>query len=376
MSSVKDHKPDPALASGKKKPMVPRPSSSVLLISPTNQVLLLHRVQTSTSFASAHVFPGGNVSEFHDGRVPNPNEPGRHEDGPAYRNAAIRETFEESGILLARNNGFGRLIEVPEDEREEGRKMIHNSKISFPRWLAQKGGRPDVDGLMPFTRWITPPNVPKRYTTQMYLYFLPLATESSAAQPSSGIGPLPTNTEAVIATPKHDGGIEHTSARFLPAAKWLELARAGKIILFPPQFFLLYQVDQFLHSPSSTTQPLSSEILKQQRKQLMDYVRRPASATDPPWAEVCISPIALMMKSKDGRGVLALDKPGPELKGSNRRGVREWVVPISFRKEGPRQVDVMLRREAFDRERDTEETDSTGYGKVDLRPRDQSRPKI
>lgn len=81
-----------------------------------------------------------------------------------------------------------------------------------------------------------------------------------------------------------------------------------------------------------------------------------------------------MMKSKDGRGVLALDKPGPELKGSNRRGTKEWVVPISFRKEGPRQVDVMLRREAFGRERDTEETDPDGYGKVNLR--DKNQPKL
>ena len=206
----------------------------------------------------------------------------------------------------------------------------------------------------------------------MYLYLLPAASDSSSS--SSGIGTLSASDETVIATPKHDGGIEHTSARFLPAARWLDLARSGKIILFPPQFFLLYQVAQFLHSPPSITQPLSPDTLKQQRKQLLDYVRRPASAIDPPWAEVCISPIALMMKSKDGRGVLALDKSGPELKGSNRRGVREWVIPVRFRKDGPREVDVITRTEAFERERDTEETDDEGYGRVDLR--DKSRPKI
>lgn len=33
---------------------------------------------------------------------------------------------------------------MPEDEREDGRKQIHNSKISFPQWLAGKGGRADV----------------------------------------------------------------------------------------------------------------------------------------------------------------------------------------------------------------------------------------
>jgi 8-oxo-dGTP pyrophosphatase MutT (NUDIX family) len=58
--------------------------------------------------------------------------------------AAIRETFEESGIILARNSGFGRLIEVPEAEREEGRRQVHSNKIKFESWLAGKGGKADV----------------------------------------------------------------------------------------------------------------------------------------------------------------------------------------------------------------------------------------
>jgi hypothetical protein len=58
--------------------------------------------------------------------------------------AAIRETFEESGILLAYNNGFGRLLEVEDSQREAGRKAIHKGDIAFPKWLAQKGGRADV----------------------------------------------------------------------------------------------------------------------------------------------------------------------------------------------------------------------------------------
>lgn len=123
---------------------VPRPSASVLLVSPQNQVLLLQRVKQSSSFASAHVFPGGNVSEFHDGRAPEPGSVERHVDSEVYRKAAIRETFEESGILLARNAGFGRLIEVPEAEREEGRKLVHSNKVPFEQWLAQKGGRADT----------------------------------------------------------------------------------------------------------------------------------------------------------------------------------------------------------------------------------------
>jgi 8-oxo-dGTP pyrophosphatase MutT (NUDIX family) len=133
-----------APSKGKKEIAVPRPSASVLLVSPQNQFLLLQRVKQSSSFASAHVFPGGNVSKFHDGEMPGPESPERHVDSEIYRMAAIRETFEESGIILARNAGFGRLIEVPEAEREEGRKLVHSNKIPFEKWLASKGGKADT----------------------------------------------------------------------------------------------------------------------------------------------------------------------------------------------------------------------------------------
>jgi 8-oxo-dGTP pyrophosphatase MutT (NUDIX family) len=131
----------------KREPAVPRPSASVLLVSRQNQFLLLQRVKQSSSFASAHVFPGGNVSTFHDGEVPGPESPDRHVDSDVYRMAAIRETFEESGIILARNSGFGRLIEVPEAEREEGRRQVHSNKVKFESWLAGKGGKADIGNL-------------------------------------------------------------------------------------------------------------------------------------------------------------------------------------------------------------------------------------
>jgi len=136
-----------AATAGKKEKKLaePRPSSSIILLSPTNQVLLLHRVKTSTSFASAHVFPGGNLSDFHDGAVPPHGDPKRHEDSLAYRMGAIRETFEESGILLAREGSKdGRLLNLPTAKRDEARKAIWENKISFGEWLESVGGIPDI----------------------------------------------------------------------------------------------------------------------------------------------------------------------------------------------------------------------------------------
>ncbi|KAF2168568.1 hypothetical protein M409DRAFT_65489 [Zasmidium cellare ATCC 36951] len=341
-----------------KKPIaVPRPSASVLLISPQNQILLLQRVKQSSSFPSAHVFPGGNVSEFHDGRVPEPDHPDRHVDGDAYRMAAIRETFEESGILLARNNGFGRLIEVPQGEREAGRVAVHSSEIAFPKWLAQKGGRADVQGLTPFTRWVTPTNNPKRFTTQMYLYFLP--TLSSTPLKEGSGEPDDSEAEVDIPAPTTDGGKEHTTARFLPASVWCRLAQEGRIILFPPQFFLLHQIAQRFDDLKSPTDyasisraPLPREQLEARRRRLLEFVK----TGSPPWTDMCISPVTRpsrdgKLKGPDGRQVLSLHHPGVEVEkqGTGRAGLTEQVVLVDFQKEGPRRLNVISREEALQR---------------------------
>lgn len=69
------------------------------------------------------------------------------------------------------------------------------------------------------------------------------------------------------------------------------------------------------------------------------------------WADKVMSPIGLMMRKSDGRSVLALDKPGPELKGSGRAGDEKRVVLVKFGKEGPRDVEVRERRELLAEEK-------------------------
>ncbi|KAF2186745.1 hypothetical protein K469DRAFT_572234 [Zopfia rhizophila CBS 207.26] len=365
MSTAADHTP---LKKPPKIPPDPRPSSSVLLISPTNQILLLHRVRTSSSFASAHVFPGGALSPEHDGAVPDVDSPARHQDGRAYRMAAIRETFEESGILLAKSKRTGKMFtEIGDEEREQGRKDVHGGKIIFNELLDKWGAEPDLGSLVPFTRWITPPNVPKRFSTQMYLYFLPLGSSSTISQsshpPSSG---LDDEAEIMIPIPTHDGGIEHTAARFLPPNKWISLARANRIILFPPQFFLTLMLAPYL-SPTVTSpaSPMPSvDELQKERDRLFSFLnskRVYEGEEEASFAEACISPIVLGKgeygdRKQDGIGgvdkytaVLTLDKPGREVEkqGLSRRGIREWVVTTRFEGGGVRDVDVRRRDEVL-----------------------------
>ncbi|KAL9576384.1 MAG: hypothetical protein Q9212_007143, partial [Teloschistes hypoglaucus] len=300
-------------------------------------ILLLRRVHHTTSFASAHVFPGGHIDR-EDGPLP-PREDARvHEDGPAYRVGAIRECFEESGILLAKDPREADsllLLRVDEGERDRGRKAVHDKEIGFKEWVGGLGGVPATDALHPFTRWLTPGNLPKRFSTQMYLYFLPLA--------HPGI-------PQTLHIPTSDGGVEHTEAQFLSAAAWLDLAKENKIILFPPQFFLLSVVGDFL-KPVGTSG--ASETLQAQRDRLLEF----AKTGDPTWGERCISPTPL--KKEKGKGevlIMALDEPGPELEGTDRKGDAERVIWVQFQgREGTSGLHVGWRRDAVGDELDDAE---------------------
>lgn len=340
-----------------------RPSSSVILLSPTNQVLLLHRVQTSTSFPSAHVFPGGNLSPFHEGALPLPpaGSPDRHRDSPAYRLAAIRETFEESGILLARRrrrrrlpssspddngNGSGNddsghdgfpLLAVPEADRDRARRDVHGDRLHFADWVRRDlGGAPCADELVPFTRWVTPPNLPRRFTTQMYLFLMPLAPAGAVTgQDGVGHGQAVVQQQQQQQVPTPDGGVEHTAATFADAGEWLRRQARGEIVLFPPQCYLLTLVAEALGSVPGVREADGNGSdsgdgerarLVAQREALLSFVgSAPASAgaVGPagnaggrphptaliPWSEKVMSPHTLFIRDGDRRIVLGLDKP-------------------------------------------------------------------
>ncbi|KAJ6442785.1 NUDIX hydrolase domain-containingprotein [Purpureocillium lavendulum] len=331
----------------RKQILDPRPSSSVVLLSPTNEVLLLHRVKSSSTFASAHVFPGGNLDAFHDGDVPPVGDPARHQDGPAYRLGAVRECFEETGILLAKKDGA--LIELPVDQRDDMRKKVHANEVNFVDWVKSLGGEPDTAGLVPFTRWITPVGgPPKRFTTQMYVYMLPISR---------------TKVPSEMFIPTADGGVEHTAAQFAPATAWLERARAGSLIVFPPQYFLLHMLSRFLTGGTASLEegPLHFTA---QRKKLRAFLRRvPTADTDEgrahptaaiPWADKVMCPHHFKIRESDGRVVLGLDKPGPELEGSQRAGDWERVMLVKFGPGGARDVEVRLRADVLKEERAAE----------------------
>jgi hypothetical protein len=194
----------------------------------------------------------------------------------------------------------------------------------------------------------------------MYLYFLPTSSSTSLSRTtndgSSNAEDL-GEPEIVIPNPTPDGGKEHTTARFLPASAWLRLAQEGRIIMFPPQFFLLHQVAQHfdqLKSPldyaSISRETPSRDELERRRDSLRKFVQ----SGEPPWTEVCISPTVMPArdgkKRADGRAVLGLHKPGPEVEkaGGGRKGLTEQCVLVEFQKEGPRRVAVVNRKDVLE----------------------------
>ena len=142
-------------------------------------------------FASgALVFPGGRV-EASDLVLAGGDAHG------AFRIAAIRETWEECGVLLAAPGA------APAAEGD------------FAAMLADRGLRPDMDALAHFAHWITPVAVPKRFDTHFFL---------AAA---------PADQDAV-----HDGGEAVDSVWIRPLDALAEAEAGTKKIVFPTRMNL------------------------------------------------------------------------------------------------------------------------------------------
>jgi 8-oxo-dGTP pyrophosphatase MutT (NUDIX family) len=287
----------------------------------------MRRVETSSAFPSAHVFPGGLLSE-QDGPTAGALDPLRHRDSSAYRLGAIRECFEETGILLARSHkSVDQLLLIEEHEKQLSRLAIHSGTVRFHDWLARQGGQADTGGLIPFSRWITPIHLQKRFTTQMYIYMLPME------QPLASRYAVKEN-QNVAMVPTTDGGLENTAVEFAPVERWLERARSNEIVLFPPQVYLLQLLAPLLNDCGA-----SNSNLQRQRVAVMRFLSTSVDASGTTWNDLCICPKAAT-KLIDGRMLLDLKSPGPELEGHGRSGDHSRVILAMFTKEGPRNVEV------------------------------------
>lgn len=148
------------------------------------EVLLMRRHLDDRFLPDYFVFPGGALDEQdYDYEFP---ESGRaHElkdfEGDSkkyfgYIICAIRETFEESGILLAadKNGNYPSISSVESiDKFSAYRTMVFEKKISFRDMLEKENLTPAVEKFFYMNRWITPHLFPIRYDTRFFAVIVP-----------------------------------------------------------------------------------------------------------------------------------------------------------------------------------------------------------
>jgi 8-oxo-dGTP pyrophosphatase MutT (NUDIX family) len=153
-----------------------RPAATILLLrdAPRFEVLMVKRHHQIDFASGALVFPGGKTHAGDD----DPRWAG-HAVGwegfdsvqRALRVAAIREVFEEAGILLARRRDGGAM--GGEACPMEVRAAVDRGELHFLDVVRDLDCRLDLDALTVFARWITPPVTPKRFDTWFYAVTAP-----------------------------------------------------------------------------------------------------------------------------------------------------------------------------------------------------------
>lgn len=127
-------------------------------------------------FASgALVFPGGKVDpqDTAPGVLSRlTSYPGATPGQSQLRAAAIREAFEESGILLARPAGADSFAVIG-SQLDAWRRGLNDQTMTLAQTLAQGDLQLACDALLHFAQWITPPIMPKRFDTHFYLARVP-----------------------------------------------------------------------------------------------------------------------------------------------------------------------------------------------------------
>src|SRR6516165_6326830 len=154
----------------------PRPASTVLLLRDSKtvneiEVFMMVRHYEIDFNSGALVFPGGSV-EKNDREILDRPElysggDGLDANALSFRVAAIRETFEESGILLAHPKGTSTLVDATH------RAALTEGKTSFLSVLADNDLWLALDELVPYAHWITPEGMPKRFDTWFFLAAAP-----------------------------------------------------------------------------------------------------------------------------------------------------------------------------------------------------------
>ncbi|HVN68663.1 MAG TPA: hypothetical protein VMU38_03290 [Candidatus Binatia bacterium] len=197
-----------------------RLASTVILVRPPLELYLARRSARSAFAPDAFVFPGGTVDAqdssplalartlgLDDERVAREFRSAISPDARALLVAALRELFEEAGVLLART-ATGEPIGAVDASA--------GGAPAFAQFLEERDWYADAERLTLFSRWITPPSEPRRYDTHFFLAAAPAdqAARADAVEMHEGLWIAPGDALA-----RHRAGTLHL---VYPTIKHLE----------------------------------------------------------------------------------------------------------------------------------------------------------
>ena len=176
------------------QPLTPRPAATVTLVREAQkgqgfEVLMMQRSFQAVFVPGAYVFPGGALdlqdssddiaalcSGLTDAEAS--RRLGVASGGLAYWVAAIRESFEEAGILFA-CNATGEMVTLNDDasaQRFHGyRGLVEQGEHTLAAMLRDEGLHLPLQHMAYFSHWITPPGGKRRYDTRFFVAVAPAA---------------------------------------------------------------------------------------------------------------------------------------------------------------------------------------------------------
>lgn len=209
-------------------------AATILLIDdrPKLQILMMKRTHKLVFAGDMWVFPGGRV-DADDGIqfdqtncLPLPSMPDAEAQAQAFCVAAIREAFEEAGILIACYKNQNKLLNFRANPQirahfEALRHELNAGTIGFHDILEQNQLQLAIDRMQYAARWITPPDSPRRFDTRFFVAKIP-----------AGQQPMHDNSEIV----QHEW--------FQPATA-LKMHEQGRMLMMTPTVSMIAMLAQF-----------------------------------------------------------------------------------------------------------------------------------
>ncbi len=258
-------------AAGVRTPAEPRNAATVALLragSGGPEVYLLRRHGGMAFARGMHVFPGGGVDPRDDDAAVGWAGPAPEDWAERLRVdvalaralvcAAVRETFEESGVLLAGPDAASVVADTTGDDWEADRVSLEARELSLTDLLRRRGLVLRADLLGAWSGWLTPDFEPRRYRTWFFVAELPAGQRT------------------------RDVSTESDGVAWLSASEAVAGADAGEIAMLPPTYLTCLELASYA-GPEAALAAAEERTVEMFMPELVDGEE--PTLSNPPWLE-------------------------------------------------------------------------------------------